>query len=170
MKKIQLLIMILLLVNFTSFSQSKTYSNGNLIYTLPNGWNQSEIIKKGKGISYGGSYFDLGESIQFSVIEMQSPPNKTIDLITESDFRGAINNMFHPQAIFEYNSKIKYIDSVKTKYLEAFAYVKGKKVYSLNYVTVYKGKVMFIQGILNSKNMDKAKKIVNSIIKTIKFK
>jgi hypothetical protein len=170
MKKIQLSTMMLLLVSFTSFSQSKTYSNGNLTYTLSNGWNESEVIKKGNGISYGGSYFDLGESIQFSVIEMQSPPNKTIDLITESDLRGAIKNMFHPQSVFENNSKTKYIDSVKTKFIEAFAYVKGKKVYSINYVTVYKGKVMFIQGILSSKNIDKAKKIVNSIIKTLKFK
>ena len=162
--------MMLLIISITAFSQSKTYSNGNLTYTLPDGWKQSKIIKKGKGISYGGSYFNLGESIQFSVIEMQSPPNKTIDLITESDFRGAVKSMFHPQSIFENNSIIKYIGSIKTKYLEAFAYVKGKKVYSLNYVTVYKRKVMFIQGIYKSKNINKAKKVINSIIETIKFR
>lgn len=171
MKKQQILVILFLIVSTVTFSQVSynTYSNGNLSYSLPKDWNPNKLLKRGSGISYGGTYFGLGESLQFSVIEMPSPPNKTVNSIKNTDFKGALKNIFNPKARFG-QIQTKYINKVKTKYVEAIVTQKGKKVYSLNYVTVYKGKVMFIQGIILSKNVKKSTIIIQSIFNKLKFK
>ncbi|MBQ0734943.1 hypothetical protein [Aquimarina celericrescens] len=142
-----------------------TKSYEHLKYSYPKNWVEMDYIKAKNNISYGAMSFDLGKTVQFSVIEM---PNQTgmadAKNITNDQIKTVIQNLFSPNSHF-HKIGSKKIDNINAKYAKASVTGSNdKKLSAINYIIFYDNKMIIIQGIYTTKNEKEYLPILKEII------
>lgn len=167
-----ILLMIFLGILMTANSQDNLVSqeNGKLSYQIPDNWNISEFQKVNNNKIYGATFFDVGKTAVFSVLE--APNDTGIPNAKELDDEEAKNltlNFFSPTSTFltVENQKISGID---VKYVKAKATTsKGLKLTANSYYVFHKGTFMKIDGVYTSDDEDEFLPIIKKIINSIKI-
>lgn len=158
---------------FNTFGQNdwKKGSRGSLEFEYPNNWDESEYLATSTNISYGAQFFALGETAEFSVIEI---PNDTgindAHSISNDDIKNLVLNIFSPQSQF-YEIKDSTIANLNSKFVDANAITsQGLKVYTKLHLVFSNNKMIIIQGNYTSKNQEDYTDLFREIFDRLKFK
>lgn len=156
----------------TANSQENLISqqNGKLSYQIPDNWTISEYQKVNNNKIYGATFFDVGKTAVFSVLE--APNDTGIPDANELDNEDAKNltlNFFSPSSTFLTVEDIK-ISGINVKYVKAKATTsKGLKLTANSYYVFHDGTFMKIDGIYTSDDEDEFLPIIKKIINSIKI-
>ena len=169
--RILLLTLMIISINL-SYSQeswNKT-SNGSLTYSYPENWIKSEYLETSSNISYGALFFDLGETVELSIIEV---PNDTgiIDAhtISNEDIKNLVLNIFSPKTQF-INIKDSSIADIDSKFVNAYAITsQNLKVETKLHLIFANNKMIIIQVNSTSEKGNHYLEISNKIFERIKL-
>ena len=144
-------------------------SNSLLNYSYPNNWSESPYQKVNDNITYGCQIFDLGETAQFSVIEIPNDSEVTnAHNLSKDEIQNLILNLFSPTSKFKIIEN-RNIAGLNSKYVKADAVTsKGLQLTTILHLTYYKNKILIIQGIYTTKDENKYLSILNTILNSVK--
>ena len=144
-------------------------SNSLLNYSYPKNWTESPYQKVNGNITYGCQIFYLGETAQFSVIEIPNDSQVTnAHNLSKNEIQNLIFNLFSPASKFKIIEN-RNIAGLNSKYVKADAVTsKGLKLTTILHLTYYKNKILIIQGIYTTKDENKYLPILNTIINSVK--
>jgi hypothetical protein len=158
-------------VMLTSSAQNNLINKSNslLNYSYPNNWSESPYQKVNGNITYGCQTFDLGETAEFSVIEIPND-SKIINAhnLSKDEIQNLVFNLFSPTSNFKIIEN-RNIAGLNSKYIKADAVTsKGLQLTTILHLTYFKNKILIIQGIYTTKDENKYLSILNAIFKSVK--
>ncbi|WP_415374590.1 hypothetical protein [Patiriisocius sp. Uisw_017] len=167
------ILFILFLGIFTTGKSQENWisqENGKLDYSIPDNWNVSEFKKVNNNKIYGATFFDVGKTSVFSVLEM---PNDTgipnAEELTNEDAKNLTLNFFSPSSTFITVENQK-ISEINVKYVKAKATTsQGLKLTANTYYVFYDGSFIKIDGIYTSEYESEFLPIIKKIINSIKI-
>lgn len=163
-------ILFILISSFHLYSQSEwtKKQNGLLNYAYPNNWTESELLETSTNLSYGAVFFDLGETVELSIMEI---PNDTgindAHTISADDIKNLVLKIFSPNTTFN-EIKNASIANTNSKYVNGYAITsQNLKVETKLHLIFIKNKMIIIQVNSTSKKGDRyielSEKIFNKI-------